>query len=65
MCPPVRRADTQVGPYTCTTIDKRPRRPRAKSIAFPAISTSGLGYPRADAVAVSSRTIEEFLAVDK
>ena len=26
MCPPVRRADTQVGPYTCATIDTRPRR---------------------------------------
>ena len=45
--------------------DKRPRRPKLKSIAFPAISTSGLGYPRADAAAVSSRTIEEFLSVDK
>ena len=28
MCPPVRRADTQVGPYTRPPIDKRPRRPK-------------------------------------
>ena len=26
MCPPVRRADTQVGPYTRPEIQKRPRR---------------------------------------
>jgi putative tryptophan/tyrosine transport system substrate-binding protein len=26
MCPPVRRADTQVGPYKCAIIKKRPRR---------------------------------------
>ena len=45
--------------------DKRPRRPKLKLIAFPAISTSGLGYPRADAAAVSSRTIEEFSWFDK
>ena len=36
-----------------------------KSIAFPAISTGVYGYPQAEASAVSSRTIEQFLAVDK
>ncbi len=45
--------------------EKRSRRPKLKSIAFPAISTSGLGYPRANAAAVSSRTIEEYLSVNK
>ena len=35
------------------------------SIAFPAISTGVYGYPMADAAAVSSRTIEQFLSVDK
>lgn len=32
------------------------------SVAFPAISTGAYGYPRAEAAAVSSRAIEEFLA---
>ena len=36
-----------------------------KSIAFPAISTGVYGYPQAEAAAVSSRTIEQFLSVDK
>ena len=36
-----------------------------KSIAFPAISTGVYGYPLAEAAAVSSRTIEQFLSVDK
>jgi O-acetyl-ADP-ribose deacetylase (regulator of RNase III) len=36
-----------------------------KSIAFPAISTGIYGYPLAEAAAVSSRTIEQFLSVDK
>jgi O-acetyl-ADP-ribose deacetylase len=36
-----------------------------KSIAFPAISTGIYGYPQAEASAVSSRTIEQFLSVDK
>ncbi len=31
MCPPVRRADTQVGPYTRPTIEKRPRRPKSEA----------------------------------
>jgi O-acetyl-ADP-ribose deacetylase (regulator of RNase III) len=35
-----------------------------KSIAFPAISTGIYGYPLAEAAAVSSRTIEQFLSVD-
>lgn len=34
------------------------------SIAFPSISTGVYGYPRAQAAAVSSRTIENFLARD-
>ena len=34
------------------------------SIAFPAISTGAYGYPPADAAAVSSRAIEEFLRAD-
>ncbi len=34
------------------------------SIAFPAISTGIYGYPLAEAAAVSSRTIEQFLSVD-
>ena len=38
---------------------------KLKSIAFPAISTGVYGYPLADAAAVSSRTIEQFLSVDK
>lgn len=38
---------------------------RLKSIAFPAISTGIYGYPMAEAAAVSSRTIEQFLSVDK
>lgn len=38
---------------------------KLKSIAFPAISTGIYGYPRAEAAAVSSRTIEQFLSVDK
>jgi len=36
-----------------------------KSIAFPAISTGVYGYPTREAAAVSSRTIEQFLSVDK
>jgi len=36
-----------------------------KSIAFPAISTGVYGYPLAEAAAVSSRTIEQFLLADK
>ncbi len=36
-----------------------------KSIAFPAISTGVYGYPMDKAAAVSSRTIEQFLSVDK
>ena len=36
-----------------------------KSIAFPAISTGIYGYPLAKAAAVASRTIEQFLSVDK
>jgi O-acetyl-ADP-ribose deacetylase (regulator of RNase III) len=36
-----------------------------KTIAFPAISTGVYGYPMSEAAAVSSRTIEEFLRVDK
>jgi len=38
---------------------------KLKSIAFPAISTGIYGYPLAEAAAVSSRTIEQFLSVDK
>jgi O-acetyl-ADP-ribose deacetylase len=38
---------------------------KLKSIAFPAISTGIYGYPMAEAAAVSSRTIEQFLSVDK
>ena len=38
---------------------------KLKSIAFPAISTGIYGYPVAEAAAVSSRTIEQFLSVDK
>jgi O-acetyl-ADP-ribose deacetylase (regulator of RNase III) len=34
-------------------------------IAFPAISTGVYGYPMREAAAVSSRTIEQFLSVDK
>jgi O-acetyl-ADP-ribose deacetylase (regulator of RNase III) len=37
---------------------------KLKSIAFPAISTGIYGYPLAEAAAVSSRTIEQFLSVD-
>lgn len=35
------------------------------SIAFPAISTGVYGYPLPEAAAVSSRTIENFLATDR
>jgi len=35
------------------------------SIAFPAISTGVYGYPPAEAAAVSSKTIENFLATDR
>jgi O-acetyl-ADP-ribose deacetylase (regulator of RNase III) len=35
------------------------------SIAFPSISTGAFGYPRAEAAAVSSRAIAEFLSGDK
>lgn len=38
---------------------------KLKSIAFPAISTGIYGYPMDKAAAVSSRTIEQFLSVDK
>ena len=38
---------------------------RLKSIAFPAISTGVYGYPLAEAAAVSSRAIEQFLLADK
>ena len=38
---------------------------KLKTIAFPAISTGVYGYPMAEAAAVSSRTIEQFLSVDK
>jgi len=34
------------------------------SIAFPAISTGAFGYPPAEAAAVSSRAIEDFLLAD-
>ena len=34
------------------------------TIAFPSISTGAYGYPRAEAAAVSSRTIKEFLDRD-
>jgi O-acetyl-ADP-ribose deacetylase (regulator of RNase III) len=34
---------------------------RLSSVAFPAISTGVFGYPQAEAAAVSSRAIEEFL----
>ena len=37
---------------------------KLRSIAFPAISTGIYGYPMAEAAAVSSRTIEQFLSVD-
>ena len=63
MCPPVRR-DRHTG-RSLHAYDKRPRRAKLKSIAFPGISTGVYGYPRAEAAAVSSRTIEEFLSVDK
>ena len=35
------------------------------SIAFPAISTGAFGYPLAEAAAVSSEAIEEFLLADR
>ena len=35
------------------------------SIAFPAISTGVFGYPLAEAAAVSSKTIENFLSTDR
>lgn len=38
---------------------------RLKTIAFPAISTGIYGYPMVEAAAVSSRTILQFLSVDK
>jgi O-acetyl-ADP-ribose deacetylase (regulator of RNase III) len=36
-----------------------------RSIAFPAISTGVYGYPMREAAGVSSRTIEQFLEVEK
>jgi O-acetyl-ADP-ribose deacetylase len=36
-----------------------------KTIAFPAISTGVYGYPMREAAVVASRTIEQFLSVDK
>ena len=38
---------------------------KLKSIAFPAISTGVYGYPLAEAAVVSSRTIGQFLSIDK
>lgn len=35
-----------------------------RSIAFPAISTGAFAYPRAEAAAVASRAVEEFLVND-
>jgi O-acetyl-ADP-ribose deacetylase len=35
------------------------------SIAFPSIATGAYGYPRAEAAAVSSRVIKEFLETDQ
>jgi len=35
------------------------------NIAFPSISTGAYGYPRADAAAVSSKAIDDFLTADK
>ena len=35
------------------------------SIAFPAISTGVFGYPLAEAAAISSKTIENFLSTDR
>jgi O-acetyl-ADP-ribose deacetylase (regulator of RNase III) len=35
-----------------------------RSIAFPAISTGAFGYPRAEAAAVASAAVEEFLQTD-
>ena len=35
------------------------------SVAFPSIATGVYGYPRAEAAAISSRTIENFLANDR
>ena len=35
-----------------------------RSIAFPAISTGAFAYPRAEAAAVASETIEDFLKTD-
>jgi O-acetyl-ADP-ribose deacetylase len=34
------------------------------SVAFPSISTGAFGYPRAEAAAVASRAVEEFLSGD-
>jgi O-acetyl-ADP-ribose deacetylase (regulator of RNase III) len=36
-----------------------------RSIAFPAISTGAFGYPHAEAAAVASRAVEEFLRNDE
>ena len=36
-----------------------------KTIAFPAISTGVYGYPMREAAVVASRTIEQFLSIDK
>ena len=41
------------------------KRPQLKSIAFPAISTGVYDYPLAEAAALSSRAIEQFLSADK
>ncbi len=36
-----------------------------RSVAFPSISTGAYGYPREEAAAVASRTIEEFIKGDE
>lgn len=41
------------------------RRHGVSSIAFPSISTGAYGYPKAEAAAVSSRAIKEFLNNDR
>ena len=38
---------------------------RVDSIAFPSISTGAYGYPRHEAAAISSQTIENFLSADQ